>query len=80
MYVVGFACFDLQKKLTGAPERFLIPEYSVVAEDLGVGVDFVLLRETPMLGTKTRFEWSPTRFAVQEIERLRMKLRGKKAN
>jgi hypothetical protein len=26
-----------------APERFLIPEYSVVVEDLGAGVDFVEL-------------------------------------
>jgi hypothetical protein len=57
-----------------APERFLIPEYSVVVvEDLGAGADFVELfvelRETAMLGQKTRFEWSL-------LNLLRKQLRG----
>jgi hypothetical protein len=65
-----------------APERFLIPEYSVVAEDLGAGVafvePFVELRETAMR-EKEVIRVVAIKFAAQTIEGLRMKLRGKRA-
>jgi hypothetical protein len=55
-----------------ALERFLIPEYSVVAEDLGAGVDFVELfvelRETAMQ-EKDAIQWS-------RLNLLRKQLRG----
>lgn len=51
MYIVrsagfeGFDCLCFRSAGGGflAPERFLIPEYSVVVEGLGAGVDFVEL-------------------------------------
>jgi hypothetical protein len=65
-----------------APERFLIPEHSVVAEDLGAGVDFVELFvelcETAMW-EKDAIRVIAIKFAAQTIEGLRMKLRGKRA-
>ena len=66
-----------------APERFLIPEYSVVAEDLGAGVAFVELfvelRETAMR-EKDAIRVVAIKFAAQTIEGLKMKLRRKKGD
>ena len=60
-----------------APEDFLIPEYSVVAEDLGARVGFVELREAAIWRGKDGMRVVVFGFAVQTIEGVRVKLRTK---